>query len=590
MKKFALFTVAMLLVCFMTLTLAACGTTYSRDTVLEKNTTISGTVTVKEGASLIIPQGVTVQIDGNAKFKVSGNIELRGTMRLKNGEWKSFFDGSSGTLSLHKGCNLFIGDDHFVGDEGDYSASILLGKNTYAAYEAGEAVMKIDGGSDSVVIAGKVYLNKTISDDRYWDLGYDSAAVLYADQNIKFKSVRNADKPVTASVYTYGGKNTASSAKMENLHADYVYIDNKWTDTSGITYYGYMMNVLPSRSSAAGTLWNGSIDYDTEAGEDGQRIANLKYTERNGNRNVYDLWLPKNIVDGKNKDKDVKVILFVHGGSWSSGKKEDVSVLCAMYAKMGYVTATVNYRLTGQALAIDTGTYQQMIEDIYDCVGAIKTELSSRGYNATGMAISGQSAGGHLAMLYAGRHYETAEKPSPIPVKLVLDEFGPTGFTTYEWANNRTIWVLPEKLSDWARLYPDQTQDPNWEDKRAIAAWLACLTLESNGIEKPTEEEFMRDELNPETVIYKNLAQISPSLNWGEGKCMIPVVGIHGEADTTVSVYGTYLFQQKLNDLGIDNKFVITPVNGHMQAEDETAYSRYYDFSKEYLQKYLPLN
>lgn len=404
-----------------------------------------------------MPEDKELRLDSGAKFNVAGEIDLRGKLYVKGIAWKDLFDGNSGSLNLYKSCDVYIDDEHVVGDEYDYSAAILLGNQSYAAYEADDSVMKIDGTEDSVVISGKVYLNKTISDDRAWDLGYDSAAVLYENQKIRFKSVRNAKKSVTATVYTYGGTNDEKTSQMPNLQSQYIYNKNKWIEADARTmegivqYTAMMMSFLQERSPAVGTEWNGNTNYDTTAGSDGQRIADLKYADRSGSRNVYDLWLPKSLVDGKNKDKKQKLILFIHGGSWSSGKKEDVAMLCAMYAKMGYITASLNYRLSEQSLPQDSGTLPQMDEDVFDCVMAIKAEMTKRGYDVDGMAVSGQSAGGHLALLYAGRHYETAAKPSAIPVKLVLSEFGPAEFSIETWANDRLIWDRKdiEKQNRW---------------------------------------------------------------------------------------------------------------------------------------------
>ncbi len=592
--------------------LAACGeknNNFVTDTVLESGS-LSGKISVSKDAVLTIPENVTIEFEKGTQFSVEGSLDVKGTMKLSGVEWQNFFDGSSGTLNLHKGCDLFIDDNHVIGDEGEYTADILLGNSTYAAYESGTAVMQIIGQSDSVKINGKVHVNHTIKDDRLWDLGYDSAAYLYADQKIAFKSVRDAERPVTACVYTYGGKNTGRNAAMSTLNALYMYQSNRWTQiavmSSADTILGYYTAMAQvGRRPINGEIWNGEVNYlSTKSGEDGQRIANIKYADRGGNMNKYDLWLPKNIVDGKDKDKDLKVILFLSGGSWQTCDKDGMGNYCAAYAKKGYVTATMNYRVVKQDIpqnSNDIGTIKDMQQDIFDCITSIKQQLKDRGYNVSGMAISGQSAGAHLAMLYAGLHYEGSETPSPIPVKLVMEECGPTGFTTKEWANSQSIcWqgLTEEKFSSWAKLYPDPASDPNWHEKQDSAAGFISGVLKlcnfvdfsdtDNDKIAEIKGRIIREENNPESEIYGYLKQISPALNWSANGCRIPVVGIQGEADGVVSYYGPYAFKKTLDELNVDNTFVFTPLNGHLaQAEDETAYKRYFEICDEYLNKYL---
>lgn len=54
----------------------------------------------------------------------------------------------------------------------------------------------------------------------------------------------------------------------------------------------------------------------------------------------YNLYVPTNI----DKSKDQSVILFLHGGSWEGGSKEDIDqVYCKVFAKAGYITAAMDY-------------------------------------------------------------------------------------------------------------------------------------------------------------------------------------------------------------------------------------------------------
>ena len=82
----------------------------------------------------------------------------------------------------------------------------------------------------------------------------------------------------------------------------------------------------------------GGANYKTEMGE----INDGKDYDKN-ERNIYDLYIPYSTEF--TTDKHNGVILFIHGGSWTSGDKADMEYLAKRYAKQGYITATMSYTL-----------------------------------------------------------------------------------------------------------------------------------------------------------------------------------------------------------------------------------------------------
>ena len=62
------------------------------------------------------------------------------------------------------------------------------------------------------------------------------------------------------------------------------------------------------------------------------------------------------------------------------------------------------------------------MDEITACIQSIKDELISSNYDATKLelALSGTSAGAHIALLYG---YSIAN--SPIPIKFMIDIVGP---------------------------------------------------------------------------------------------------------------------------------------------------------------------
>ncbi|MDV3427790.1 MAG: alpha/beta hydrolase, partial [Bacillota bacterium] len=149
-----------------------------------------------------------------------------------------------------------------------------------------------------------------------------------------------------------------------------------------------------------------------------ERVLRVNWTDETGTvyrdlaygelkKNTYDLYIPHETDKAQNQ----RLILFIHGGSFNSGSKEDGATWCEYYASKGFIAASVNYTLQ------DHDTYAPlslMNDQIEAAVSAIKNEIVAQGYNANEMAVCGVSAGGTLAMNFA------STGQSDIPVKFVF--------------------------------------------------------------------------------------------------------------------------------------------------------------------------
>lgn len=153
-------------------------------------------------------------------------------------------------------------------------------------------------------------------------------------------------------------------------------------------------------------------------GTDGQqKIYNLKYGEHK--RQKMDVFLPKDYAESS------PVVLIVHGGAWTLGKKEHMIQIQKMLFKNKIPSININYRLVSQKKKI---TYKQQLEDIGSAIEkfnslAEKAELQPNNY-----IILGESAGGHLALLYGYQH--------PDQIKKIISLSGPTDFYSREYLNS----------------------------------------------------------------------------------------------------------------------------------------------------------
>ena len=191
------------------------------------------------------------------------------------------------------------------------------------------------------------------------------------------------------------------------------------------------------------------------------RLLNVEWNEQTGTvyhdlsygNHAYDMYIP----NGLNPEENQYLILFIHGGSFNSGSKEDGDAWCKFYASKGYITATVDYTLQNHG---ETATINLMNEEIESAVSAIKDKSESLGFHIVTMASCGVSAGGTLAMnlAYNGR--------SSIPVRFVFQLAAPTWFEPADWNLLKKV----DKLKTDEQFVSMMTNDGDW--KAISPAWI----------------------------------------------------------------------------------------------------------------------
>jgi acetyl esterase/lipase len=161
---------------------------------------------------------------------------------------------------------------------------------------------------------------------------------------------------------------------------------------------------------------------------DVEEIKDIEYKNINGKSLQLDLYKPANLQD------PAPLLVFIHGGGWKSGKRSDYLIYLVDFARKGYVTATVSYRL------LNDGPYPACAEDIRDAVGWFFRNGEKYGYDPDRIALIGGSAGGHLAMLGGYGWGETNGTADSInhKIKAVVDIYGPADLTT-DYARNHTL-------------------------------------------------------------------------------------------------------------------------------------------------------
>lgn len=125
----------------------------------------------------------------------------------------------------------------------------------------------------------------------------------------------------------------------------------------------------------------------------------------------------------RNPDGD-PFVLVVHGGGWTGGKKEDMSMVCEALAKVGIASATVQYRLA------PTNKYPAQLDDVQAAVRFFRGNRAKMGIRTEKIGAIGASAGGHLSLLLGftdTRDLESKDfQGESSRVQYVVNLFGPT--------------------------------------------------------------------------------------------------------------------------------------------------------------------
>lgn len=123
---------------------------------------------------------------------------------------------------------------------------------------------------------------------------------------------------------------------------------------------------------------------DTPGGSD--RIRDIAYGE--DLRQRYDIYIPAG-------DGPFPVLVFVHGGGWSSGHKDDYAFAGQQFAGRGYLTAVPTYRLA------PAHPWPAFAEDTAAAVAALSARAAEWGGDPDHLFLAGHSAGAYNAVIVA---------------------------------------------------------------------------------------------------------------------------------------------------------------------------------------------
>ena len=277
--------------------------------------------------------------------------------------------------------------------------------------------------------------------------------------------------------------------------------------------------------------------------EIGKVYKDISYGD--GDANMFDLYVPTN-----GSKESYGLVVYLHAGGFTSGDKAEDEKTLAWLCSKGYVACGINYTLRTET---NNASVLTQSNEIKAAIPIVIEEAKKLGYNITEMAMSGGSAGGCLAMLYAYR--DVAE--SPVSVNLLFEMVGPSSFYAEDWG----IYGL--------------NQDTN-ESRKAAAGLFSVM----GGVELTPEmiKDGSYQELMKPISAFRFVSQTS-----------CPSLLLYGTHDRVQPWNGVRHLIKALDDNGVDYKLFEAPHSGHGIQNDNAVMKAYMEAVDKYLDKYMPV-
>ena len=233
-------------------------------------------------------------------------------------------------------------------------------------------------------------------------------------------------------------------------------------------------------------------------------IPNITYRQANG------VELKIDVYQSRNQNKPTPTFVYYHGGGWVGGSKEANVLRLIPYLQKGWSAVNVQYRLGNVSLA------PAAVEDSLCALRWVGRNAEQYGFDPDRIVVSGNSAGGHLALT--------------------------TGITPTEAELDRQcLGAETPKVAAVVNWYGitdvgDLLDGPN--QKSYAVRWLGA---------QPNRAEIAK-RVSPLSYIRENLP---------------PIISIHGDADPVVPYDHAVKLHQKLDQVEVINKLITVPNGLH---------------------------
>src|SRR5688572_1526679 len=132
-------------------------------------------------------------------------------------------------------------------------------------------------------------------------------------------------------------------------------------------------NVFPQRREDASFIKVSDIKY-------------ASYPKTDPSLNTLNVYMPK-------RGSNSPILIWIHGGSWSQGDKEEVQSKAEYFTSKGYIFVSVNYRLSPKV------KHPVHVQDVANAIMWVYKNAKHYSADQRKIFLMGHSAGAHLAAL-----------------------------------------------------------------------------------------------------------------------------------------------------------------------------------------------
>lgn len=142
-----------------------------------------------------------------------------------------------------------------------------------------------------------------------------------------------------------------------------------------------------------------------------------------GARNKLNIWVPT----GTRKSDRLPVLVWLYGGGWYSGQRDDYGFAGRAFGKQGFIVVIPDYRL------VPEGHWPDFLQDSAAAVGWTQSHIGEYGGDADRIALAGHSAGAYNAlMLGLDPQWMKAAGSDVSVIRGVASLAGPADFYPFE--------------------------------------------------------------------------------------------------------------------------------------------------------------
>ncbi len=168
--------------------------------------------------------------------------------------------------------------------------------------------------------------------------------------------------------------------------------------------------------------------FNQGAAMDDARVLAQDLPYADGDRKRLDIYGPNEIMS------PAPVVMFIYGGAWRQGRKEDYQFIGKALAANGFVVVIPDYRLYPEV------TYPDFLEDNAQAVKWIEDNIKDYGGDTSRFFLAGHSAGAYGAVMLGLEKSFLKDYGVTMPIKGIAALSGPYDFYPFEYDEVRNVF------------------------------------------------------------------------------------------------------------------------------------------------------